>query len=613
MELKKTENKLQFYIGKLDKIVCLVDKWPLIWSIIPLMMLFFSYYFLLDKNCVIEINDQLDETLFTYVLNAKYMFTDVDVFPEMLGGVPKGGMTVSAWIFVPLYRMFSTHQAFMIQFMAVACTAFLGMYLLVKELTDSSIIALICGGMFMFLPYQPVYGLSLVGGPLAFWAFLCLYRQKHIIMAFLSIIYFGLGANLVLLGYVILGFVAIALFFIFISWHRTDKYQITEKKEDVLWRNKLIASGFGVLLMVYILTNVSLFLELFVGNSYVSHREEMIVSGTGFASAWDVFLHSAQHAPTLHEKMLIPIIMVIIVYGLFYRKLEEENKKIYIWLVTLFLINILIALFYGFCQSPIVVDFRNSVSGFLHYFSAYRVYWIYPTTWYAIMGLAAGLVWKSRGNKLPTVLVGSLIVLVMLPTMWNIYQNSNWILNRSQYNNDCQVGLRSWNDYLAEDVMELIKDDIRQKTGREQSEYKVASLGMCPATALHSGFYCIDGYSNNYSLDYKHEFREIIEKELDKCPNMQTYFDAWGSRCYLFTEESQNYYYRHKNDDFMYQNLELNTEKMIELGCEYLFSAAQIADENAKQLGLALYGTFETEQSDYRVWVYEVNGCIRNM
>ena len=100
METKKTENKLQFYIGKLDEFICRVDKWPLIWTIIPLMIVFFSYYFLLGKNCVIEINDQLDETLFTYVLNAKYMFSDIEVFPEMLGGVPRGGVTVSAWIFI---------------------------------------------------------------------------------------------------------------------------------------------------------------------------------------------------------------------------------------------------------------------------------------------------------------------------------------------------------------------------------------------------------------------------------------------------------------------------------------------------------------------------------
>ena len=63
----------------------------LAWMVVPLLIVFFSYFFLLGKNCVFEINDQLDETLFTYVLNAKYLFSGVKSYPEMLGGVPKGG------------------------------------------------------------------------------------------------------------------------------------------------------------------------------------------------------------------------------------------------------------------------------------------------------------------------------------------------------------------------------------------------------------------------------------------------------------------------------------------------------------------------------------------
>ena len=76
----------------------------MIWMAVPLLVIFFSYFFLLGKDCVIEINDQLDETLFTYVLNAKYLFSGVKSYPEMLCGVPKGGMSVSACLFISLYH-----------------------------------------------------------------------------------------------------------------------------------------------------------------------------------------------------------------------------------------------------------------------------------------------------------------------------------------------------------------------------------------------------------------------------------------------------------------------------------------------------------------------------
>lgn len=592
---KEIVSKLHTAYQKIDFFIHKLDEMPLAYLVFPLLFIGLYYYVRLGKNCVFEINDQLDETLFTYVLNGKYLFRGVSEYPEMLSGVPTGGMTVSSWIFVPLYRILPVFQAFMVQFTIVMATAYLGMYLCVKELTDSSILAGICGTMFMFLPYQPVYGLSVVGGPLIFYAFLCIYKEKHLILSHILIWYFALGANLVLLGYVALGLAV------------CGDIWIAFGKEKIRRRNKRFYLCTLELLIAYILINLSLFRELILGSGgYVSHREEMVVAGGDFwNSAKEVFLHSAQHAPSLHEKLILPILLVMILYGFLWKRLDRSCRNIYIWLVIIFVVNLLVALFYGFCQSSIVVDFRNSVSGFFHYFSAYRAYWIYPTSWYVALGLAAALVWKAHG-KCPDVLAGMLILVLMVPVAWNIRQNSIWILNKSQYKNNCNVGLMSWNDYFAEDLMAEIRDAIREETGMEQSEYRIASLGMCPAVPLEAGFYCIDGYSNNYSLEYKHNFREIIAKELEKCSNMKYYFDDWGSRCYLFTKESQNFYYLAKDADFQYRDLELDTGKMKELGCDYLFAAAEIVPENAERLGITLQGVYDTEDSFYRIWVYRL-------
>lgn len=703
----------------------------MIWLVLPLLVVYFSYFFLLGKNCVFEINDQLDETLFTYVLNAKYLFSGVKNYPEMLGGVPKGGMSVSACLFIPLYRLFPVFEAFMIQYVIVVATAYVGMYLCVKELTGSGFIGFLCGGMFMFLPYQPVYGLSVVGGPLIFYAFLCLYRQKHVIIDGLLILYFALGANLVLLGYVALGFVLLADIWILIKWIRKDRHlpdagkcrtkqEFQSAGENTGWtdqryddqgmvrtktaiknRNKWFLLGSLELLAVYIIANFPLFSELLLGNGgYVSHREEMVITGNSdfWGCVKDIFLNSAQHAFSYHRKLILPILAVVVFYAFRWKKwrrqaagqrrnpgekidrrersksahaeysegipadvnkeaagkgrtdFDEEGRKnarqcqtMYVWLILIILINILTALFYGFCQSQIVVDFRNSVSGFFHYFSPQRVYWIYPTTWYVAAGLAAGVIRRDHdflsgrmrseeteemvapslrqisdtghnrrkisgtGRKIAgDIFAWLLICAVLAPTAWHIRQNSIWILNKSQYKNNRSVGLMSWADYFAEDLMQETETAIFEKTGQTQEEYRVASLGMCPAVALEAGFYCIDGYSNNYSLEYKHKFREIIEAELEKCPSMKSYFDDWGSRCYLFTEESQNYYYLAKDADFRYEKLRLDTGKMKELGCKYLFSAAEIKEGNAELLGLELFGVFDTPESYYRIWVYEI-------
>jgi len=573
-----------------------LDRMPLGWMVIVLLAAGLYYYIRLGKNCVFEINDQLDETLFTYVLNAKYLFSGVHSYPELLGGVPTGGMMVSAWIFVPLYAVFTTFQAFMIQFAIVMLTAYIGMYASVKELTGSSILAFLCGAMFMFLPYQPVYGLSVVGGPMILYAFLCLLKKKRLVLSYLLILYFVLGAHLVLLGYVVLGFVFLADLILLSQSLRNRKKQIRNKPEYLAFY-----LGSLELLAAYCIVNYELFAELiFPNKTFVSHREEMIISGSGFSSAWDVFWHSGQHAVSLHQYLIIPIAALLIIYGFCFRKMTKELKINYLLVLGIFILNILVALFYGFCESAMVVDWRNSVSGFFHYFAAYRVYWIYPTTWYLAAALSLNLIRRFHPAKWPTLVSWLLIGAVLLPTAWNVRQNSNWILNKSQYKNHCNVGLMSWSDYFAEDVMKQIKDYI----GADQSTYKVASLGMCPATALEAGFYCIDGYSNNYSMEYKHTFRKIIAAELNKCSAMKSYFDGWGSRCYLFTAESQNYYYLKKDSGFQYKTLDLDTSAMKALGCRYLFSAAEITD--ADRMHLKLEKTFQTQNSYYEVWLYSL-------
>lgn len=606
----------------------LKEGFPLLWTAIPLLAVFFSYFFLLGKYSYFEINDQLDETLFTYVLHGKYLFSGVKSYPEMLCGVPRGGMSVSACIFVPLYRLFPVFEAFMIQFILVAATAYCGMYLCVKELTGSGFVGFLCGGMFLFLPWQPVYGLSLVGLPMVFYAFLRLYRgqgkggRRYVLEPMLFILYYALGANLVLTGYVALGFVFLVDILITVRWFRRDRHlPESGEKQEIKRRNKWFLLGSAELLLVYCIVNFSLFSELLLGNGdYVSHREEMVVSAnTDFVGCVkDIFLHSGQHAPSLHQKLILPIVAALVFYGFRWRSwkkkdAEEEGqcRRMYLWLVLLMAVNVLASLFYGLCLSQPVADFRNSVSGFFHYFAPQRVYWIFPTTWYVAAGLAAGLVWKDHDfitkRRIPGYLAAMVLICAMLvPAAWNIRQNSIWLLNKSQYKNNRSVGLISWADYFAEDLMREIDTAIYEETGRTKEEYRVASLGMCPSPALEAGFYCIDGYSNNYSLEYKHAFRKIIEKELEKSPGMGVYFDAWGSRCYLFTEESSNYYYRSKQDDFRYENLELNTGQMRKLGCRYLFSAAEIAEENVERLDMELFGVFETQESYYRIWVYDL-------
>lgn len=542
-------------------------------------------FLLLGEGSVFEIHDQLDETLMTYVLNARYLFTGTKVFPEMLGGVNASGMQPSAVLFIPLYRFLPAFTAFVVQYMIVCAGGFFGMYLCVRKLTESSILAFLTAGIFCMLPIQPVYGLSVLGAPLLIYGFLNLYRREKRILSFVLIAFFGLTTHLVLIGYVVLTFWGLAV----------AAMLVTKKK------NGWVIGGFAFLTFIYVAVNHSLFLELLLGQGgYVSHREELVNYGAPF---WEnvkgVLQNSAQHVPVYHNYLILPIFAFLLSCILYYPRLSAWGKRTLKLSVGILVTIFLIAAVYGACKSQPVADWKNSVSGFFRYFQLERYYWLYSTLWYLEAALLLSIFWKEKTSRFPQALKLVLICAVLLPTVLLVKKASILYRNVNQMNNGSEVtGYISWESYYAEELMEELDAFI----GRDKSIYRVAHLGISPAPSLMHGFYTIDGYSNNYPLEYKHAFRRIIEKELEKNYPAEAYFDEWGSRCYLFNGESGIYWLVGKDSGFQYKDLQLNVEQMKKLGCEYLFSGGEIL--NAEELGLELLGYFETEESYWGIWLY---------
>lgn len=566
-----------------------LDTLPLWWLGFVLLPIVFAPYVLLGTGSVVPIHDQLDETIMTYLLNAKYLGTGTKVFPELLGGVNASGMQPSAVLFIILYRLFPVFFAFILQYAIVFVSGFLGMYFCIRELSESSLLALITACCFCMLPVQPVYGLSVMGLPLLLYSFLCLHRRKHIAVSLLLIAFFGLTTHLVLIGYVVLGFWMIAAA-LRVAWKKPAKWLVI---------------GFFELLGLYILVNRSLFSELLLGNSaYRSHREELVNGALPFwNTVWDVFWNSAQHAESLHKYLIIPIAGMLLLGGILYRRMDKTAQVRYrAALMGLFLL-LGIALLYGICKSAPVAEFKNNCTGFLRYFQLERFYWLYPAGWYLEFALCFSLwwSWKGRGILQSPLLKLSVFVILLWPTLQEIKVNSYFYMNVNQINNGSAVtGYITWESFYADDLMEKLEQAI----GRDMHTYRVANLGISPAPALMHGFYTVDGYSNNYSLEYKHRFREVIAKELEKAPDTKAYFDTWGSRCYLFNAATGNAWMLGKDEKIVYEKLEFNMDALRGMDCEYLFSCGEI--RNAKELGMELLGYFETEESYWGIWLYKL-------
>lgn len=580
----------------LNTLLAWLDKAPLWLLGFPLFVVNLFPCLILGQGSVFPYHDQLDETILCYVLNAKYLGTGVDFFPELLGGINASGMQPSAVLFVPLYKILPAFTAFMTQWGIVFLSGFFGMYLCVKEITKSSILAAVSGGLFSMLPHMPIYGLSAVGIPLLLCCFIWLYKGKNRLWSFLLILYFGLTTHLVLIGYVALGLWMLALLAIRL------KVVKSQGNRRLLW------FGFCWLTVIYLVVNLDLFSELLLGNSsYVSHREEMVNQPLEFwNSVWDVFLNSSQHAESLHKYLILPIFIILFIGAFLYHRMDREQRNRYLAAWGGIVLLLFVAMFYGFCNWRPVVDFKNSQTGFLHYFQAQRLYWLYPACWYLEFILCFSVWWKKQDNEKSKVLNAPILKLLVLglvlfPTWQEVKVHSYLFLNVNQINNGSGItGYISWESYYAEDLMQELEDTI----GRDMSTYRIAHLGMSPAPALMHGFYTVDGYSNNYPLEYKHRFRKVIDKELEKNEPTQMYFDLWGSRCYLFNGATGNYWLGGKTQHIVYEELEFDMEALSELGCEYLFSCGEI--KNADELGLSLQGYYETERSYWGIWLYQL-------
>ncbi|MDL2301818.1 DUF6044 family protein [Lachnospiraceae bacterium OttesenSCG-928-D06] len=570
----------------LNKTICECDQKNLWWMGLIVLTVLYVPFFILGEGSIFEIHDQLDETLLSYVFTAKYMGTGIEIFPEMLGGINASGMQPSAILFVPLYKILPVFYAFLVQYFIVCASGFYGMYFCLRRLLKGALLPLIIASLFCLLPIQSVYGLSILGVPLLLYAVMCLADKENLLLSFLILFFFGTTTHLVLIGYVVLSFYALYLFYCFF------------KRKNNVW----LVLGFVFLTGIYLIVNRTLIYEFLVGqDSYVSHREELMNYASPFLqTVKSVFLESAQHAPSYHKYLIVPVIGILTLAGVCYKKLKGESKALYKLAMINFTCIILITCLYGLCRSVFVVDLKNSMSGFLRYFQMERYYFLYPTLWYLEIGLLLGIVWKEN---IPVKAAIKLlcIFLILLPTLQLLKVNSILYWNVNQINNGSNVtGYISFESYYGEDLMSLIDETI----GLEKESYRIAHLGISPAPSLMYGFYTIDGYSNNYPLAYKHEFRKIIEKELEENEENRIYFDGWGSRAYLFNKESGSYMMIGKKNQATYSNLSLDTKQMQLMGCRYLFSGGEILNE--EELGLTFKGYFETENSYFGIWLYEL-------
>lgn len=547
-------------------------------------------YAILGENAYIPYHDQLDGEIISYIYQAKYLFDGQNVIPEFLGGAAKTALWPPAPLGVLLFRILSPFAALVTLQALGQFTAYVGMYLLAGKLTDKKAIALITALFYAFLPFLPVYGLSQYGLPLLLFCICLLYQGRHTKAALVYVAFYGAMSSLVLCGFAVLAVWAAGLTVLGIR-----------KK---LRGHKSLIYGFVLLLCVYVAENAMLLAQMLgFGTKIVSHKTEYVLTGGElFTTFWNYLKYNGEHSADRHLWIACLCVALLLVLLPALKKCRVEIRKTYrSMLLCLGVISVL-------CLAAALWDCTAGVAfrGHLGAFGAFqlsRVLWLVPMLWQIELIfclnilLSAGEWRKWMGYGVSVFLLGAAAYITLKNALVKPCLQQ---LVRPGYD------VMSYADYLALGLMDRVESLIKDKEGLEKEEYRVAGLGIDPAAALYHGFYCVDGYSNNYNLEYKHAFRRIIAPELARNDYLKAYYDNWGNRCYLFSAECPGYYTVEKGG-FFYSDLQIDTKALKELGCSYILSAAYVADAGERGLHLLNEEGMETPDSYYRIYVYRID------
>jgi len=407
--------------------------------------------------------------------------------------------------------------------------------------------------------------LSTLGMPLALWAFLHIRKGKGSWPHYLALTLLPFYSSIVL-G-----------FFFFLS--AMGLFWLSDVIRNKGWNWKFFFA-IAYMTAVFLITDYRLVYSfLFDGepNSRDEYFHARLSFWHSFRLTFKNFLLGHTHVMTVHTLVILPVIIAAIILIWKHRKWKKERIFVF-----LFGLNFALSAWYAFWfykgWLPLTERFH-----FLDTFNFARFHFLRPLILYILFAIGLKILWNEKmlRKAVPWLVAGQIIML--------LFTNEEMVYHKKP----------SVREFYAEQQFGEIKDHI----GKPQDSYRVASIGLHPAITQYNGFYTLDTYNNFYPLSYKYQFRKIIKNELEKNKRIRVYFDEWGGRCYLFTDELGKHYMFKKNSKKRIENIEVNIEQFKEMGGEFIFSSVPI--DNASENNLKLDKIFNSKQSAWKIYLYE--------
>lgn len=627
-------------------------------------------YAVLGEGSYVQVHDQLDGEVLNYIYQARYLGQG-DAIPQFMNGMGKASMLPPAPFGVLLYRLLPPFAAYGIMHWFCLTVGFLGMYGLCRKQKLRAEVSWVTACLFCYIPFYPVYGLAALGQPMLVLCALGLREGMGPIAAsgrkvlrmgglFLAVALFAACSSLTLVGYV---WVAAGVFYtvclVLTGWRKKSGYGPALR----------VAGGTLVLAAVYLACNGDL-LRTLGGDGFATHRQEMVLRATEhpLASFRELFFEGGSYSPVYSPGILAAAVLLTLAV---LARPTADGVRINIrtvWkLIGLIFCGTLAAVLWN-CGP--VVSLRLALGGAVTYFQADRVYWCFPFLWMLVLGLVTeGICRLGEQGLAPTVAGGSagwesgeqagtvsgedsqigragnrqdpqagtcaycrrgdraeehLRTGKIRGGLWRLAAGISCLLllgiegfqifRDSPLNKNVRLmlfdGYRqvTWESIFMEDVFSRIDEAI----GQDKADYSVVSLGIYPSVALYHGYICADGYSNNYDLEYKHQFRRIMARELEENPETRLYFDEWGNRLYL-AGAPYGINGTVAKGQGGYTDLDYDLDAMESLHIRYLLAAAPVElssasrEQTSLRLELVEGSPFTDDTAYYEVWVYRID------
>ena len=543
-----------------------------------IILVYILPYLISGKDAHLLIHDNLDSNFVYYkvLIDTHTLFSpNSTIIESFMGGIPRSSLPGEFDFFVLWFRLFGPLGAYIFNRIIVILIAFCGMYFLLKKhiipgesnLFAQTSIALV----FSLLPFWPPGGLTVAGIPLVMYAFLNLRNNDLKWSNWLILGLFPFYSSLVLSGFFL-------LFTFMLLWI----WDLIARK-----RNIFFPAGLLLISAVYILTNYRLFFEFMLDDSFISHRVEFEKGGLDLFSslklALNMLFFGQYHAYSLHTWILLPTVLLAAIL-LCFNKYEGIRKTFFI--VLAFIIST--SLLYGFLEFAAFQPLMQVIYNFFP-MQLGRFHFLHPVLWMLLFALSLSVISQKfrQGKMLVQLLIG--FQLIYSFSFHELFKNRN---------------TPTFNQFYAQNQF----SEIDKFIGQPQKTYRVASLGIHPGISQFNGFYTIDGYVANYPVAYKHRFREVIKGELAKNEALRKYYDYWGSRVYLFSDELDKHGNRYMNaagNTIEIQKLALGYESLKSLGCSFLLSSVKINE--SKNPELRFERAFTDKNSAWDIYLYKVN------